>query len=132
MGVAIPRRDLASFNGIGGFTRDGREYVDHHRRRATDAGAVGECAGQCRLRHGGESERIGLYVVRECIWIPVDALEQRLVGDGGRRGVLHPRRRERTVLVTDAVAGAGTWPYTTRHGFGYTIFEYSEETSPRR
>ncbi len=46
VGVEIPRRDLVAFNGIGGFTQDGREYVITTTRGAADAGALGECDRQ--------------------------------------------------------------------------------------
>ena len=43
-----------------------------------------------------------------------------------RRGLLHPRRGNRTLLVAHAAACGGAAPYVTRHGFGYSIFEHSE------
>ena len=44
-------------NGIGGFTPDGREYVDRPRRRSRDAAAVVERPGQPGVRHHGQQRR---------------------------------------------------------------------------
>ena len=61
----MPREDLVFFNGIGGFTPDGREYVITTGRGAGDAGAMGERAGKPRLRHHGFGKRFCLHVERE-------------------------------------------------------------------
>ena len=49
--VELPQRDLAFFNGLGGFSRDGREYVTILGRRPDDARAVGQRDRQPAVRH---------------------------------------------------------------------------------
>jgi cellobiose phosphorylase len=44
----------------------------------------------------------------------------------GRRSGVPARRRQRALLVGDAAASAWQFPYVTRHGFGYTVFEHEE------
>ena len=48
----LPKRDLIFFNGLGGFTPDGREYVITLRPGPDDARALGERDCQSRIRHG--------------------------------------------------------------------------------
>ena len=69
----------------------------------------------------------GVHVARECTRVSAHAVVQRSGHGYLRRGVLHSRRGDRSVLVAHAPAGAGRDPYTTRHGFGYTVFEHAEE-----
>ena len=47
------------FNGIGGFTPDGREYVITTSADAADAGAVGERAGEPAVRHAWSPRAAG-------------------------------------------------------------------------
>ncbi len=55
-GPAQQRGDLIFFNGLGGFTTDGREYVDQHCSQTRHSTAAGECAGKSlfRYRHIGK------------------------------------------------------------------------------
>ena len=73
--AALPRRDLIFFNGLGGFTPDGREYVITTAARAGDAGAVGECAGEPALRNRHLGERPCLHLERECPRVPPHSLD---------------------------------------------------------
>ncbi|MBC7783303.1 MAG: cyclic beta 1-2 glucan synthetase, partial [Burkholderiales bacterium] len=122
-----PKRDLAFFNGLGGFTQDGREYVtllapgqntpapwsnvianEQFGTVVSESGTEYTWAENChefRLTtwnndpvSGGNSE--GFYIRDEetgRFWSPSP----------------HPVR--------------GEMPYIIRHGFGYTIFEYEED-----
>ena len=123
----VPRRDLMLFNGLGGFTRDGREYVITTAPGQVHAGAVGERAGESALRHRHLGERPGLHLERERPRIPPHALAQRPGERCQRRSVLPARRRERPFLVAHAAARAAAPVLTsTRHGFGYSVFEHAE------
>ena len=51
------RRRSCMENGVGGFTPDGREYVDRARRRSRDAAAVVERAGEPGVRHRWSARR---------------------------------------------------------------------------
>ena len=62
--VDAASRDLIFFNGLGGFTRDGREYVIITSRG--QAGAVGKCAGEPVLRNRHLGGRPRLHLDRKC------------------------------------------------------------------
>jgi cyclic beta-1,2-glucan synthetase len=123
----IERPDLAAFNDHGGFTRDGREYViTTHRESQTPAPWVNVLANPyfgtvisesgaaytwCENAHG--------YRLTPWHNDPVsdptgEALYIRDEDDG------------RFWSPTPGPA-PGEQPYSTRHGFGYTVFETSED-----
>ena len=113
------------FNGLGGFTPDGREYVITT-APGSDTGALGECAGQPAFRDRHLRERLCLHLERECPRVSPHSLGQ--------------RSRERfsgeAFYLRDEESGhfwsptplpcRGATPYVTRHGFGYSVFEHTE------
>ena len=123
---AAPRSDLIFFNGLGGFTPDGREYIiTTTERQVTPAPWVNVLAN---ANFGTVvSESGGAYTWAE------NAHEFRLtpwgndpVSDTGGEALLSSRRGDRALLVAHAHAGRGVEPYVSRHGFGYSVFEHSE------
>jgi len=75
--AALPRSDLIFFNGLGGFTPDGREYViSTAQGQMTPAPWVNVLAnphfGTRYLR-----ERPGLHLERKCTRVPPHSLDQR-------------------------------------------------------
>jgi cellobiose phosphorylase len=124
--VELPQRDLAAFNGFGGFTRDGREYV------ITTTAESPTPAPWCNVLANPWfgtvlSESGGAYTWCE------NAHEYRLtpwhndpVSDvSGEAFYLRDEESGRFWSPTPQPA-RGPMPYTTRHGFGYTVFEYTE------
>jgi cyclic beta-1,2-glucan synthetase len=123
----VAPRDLLFFNGIGGFSPDGREYViTTSRGQATPAPWVNVIANE---RFGTViSESGSAYTWSE------NAHEFRYtpwsddpVSDGGGEAIY--LRDEDTGLFwspTPLPCG-GQAPYTTRHGFGYSVFEHEED-----
>jgi cyclic beta-1,2-glucan synthetase len=121
-----PREDLLFFNGVGGFTPDGREYViSTGPGQVTPAPWVNVVANP----HFGTviSESGPSYTWSE------NAHEFRLtpwsndpVTDlSGEAFYLRDEERGQFWSPTPLPAG-GTTPYVTRHGFGYTVFEHTE------
>ncbi len=120
------RRDLEYFNGLGGFTADGREYVITTSRSArTPLPWVNVLAN----RNFGTivSESGPSYT-----WFE-NAHEYRLtpwkndpVTDSGGEALY--LRDEQTGLFWSPtpLPAAGKTRYVTRHGFGYTVFEHEE------
>ena len=96
--------ELALFNGTGGFTPDGREYVIAPAPGRTTAGALGQRARESALRQRRLGERQRLHVVRERARAAPDAVAQRPGQRRRRRGDLPARRRERRGLVADLAA----------------------------
>ncbi len=102
-----------------------RARIRHHARaRSSDAGAVGERAGESVLRHGRLGERRRLHLERERARIPPHALAQRSGQRCERRSPLPARRgdRPRSGRPRRCPRAAAT-PYVIRHGFGYSVFE---------
>ena len=118
--------DLAFFNGLGGFTRDGHEYViTTTAENVTPAPWVNVLANP---EFGTVvTESGGAYTWAE------NAHEFRLtpwyndpVSDVSGEA-FYIRDEETGFFWSPAPLPArGAMPYTTRHGFGYTVFEYAE------
>jgi cellobiose phosphorylase len=124
--AAQPRQDLSFFNGLGGFTPDGREYViTTAQGQTTQAPWVNVLANP----HFGTvvSESGSGYT-----WCD-NAHEFRLtpwyndpVGDvSGEAFYLRDEERGHFWSPTPLPARGAT-PYVARHGFGYSVFEHTE------
>jgi cellobiose phosphorylase len=124
---ATPRRDLLFSNGLGGFTRDGREYVI-----VTGPGAVTPAPWVNVLANPGfgtvVSESGSAYSWAE------NAHEFRLTpwnndavtDDSGEALYLRDEDSGRFWSPTPLPAGSDA-PYTSRHGLGYSVFEHTED-----
>jgi cellobiose phosphorylase len=122
-----PRDDLVFFNGLGGFTPDGHEYVV-----TTGPGAATPAPWVNVLANPGfgtvVSESGSAYSWAE------NAHEFRLtpwnndsVTDaGGEAYYLRDEESGRFWSPTALPAGS-EGPYTSRHGFGYSVFEHTED-----
>lgn len=124
--AALPRHDLSFFNGLGGFTPDGREYViTTAHGQVTPAPWVNVLANP----HFGTviSENGQAYTWSE------NAHEFRLtpwhndpVSDvSGEAFYLRDEERGHFWSPTP-LPSRGTTPYVCRHGFGYSVFEHTE------
>jgi cyclic beta-1,2-glucan synthetase len=125
-GAALPRHDLIFFNGLGGFTPDGREYViTTARGQVTPAPWANVLANP----HFGTviSESGPGYTWSE------NAHEFRLtpwandpVSDASGEA-FYIRDEERGHFWSPTpLPSTGAMPYVTRHGFGYSVFEHVE------
>jgi cellobiose phosphorylase len=124
--TAMPRADLMFYNGTGGFTPDGREYII-----TTGCGQVTPAPWVNVLANPSfgtvVSENGSAYTWRE------NAHEFRLtpwqndpVRDSGGEA-FYLRDEERGHFWSPMPYPArGDTPYVTRHGFGYTVFEHTE------
>jgi cellobiose phosphorylase len=124
--AALPRHDLLFFNGLGGFTPDGREYIiTTTPDQVTPAPWVNVLANP----HFGTviSESGSAYTWAE------NAHEFRLtpwhgdpVSDASGEA-FYLRDEERGHFWSPMpLPSRGATPYVTRHGFGYTVFEHTE------
>ena len=122
----ITAHDLALFNGIGGFTRDGREYIITTTADApTPAPWVNVLAnpwfGSVVSESGGAytwCENANAYRLTPWNNDPVSDI-------GGEAFYIRDEETGR-FWSPSPLPARGAMPYTTRHGFGYSIFEYSE------
>ncbi|MHB8535567.1 MAG: GH36-type glycosyl hydrolase domain-containing protein [Sulfuricaulis sp.] len=125
--AGLPRGDLILFNGLGGFTRDGREYVIMTAPgQVTPAPWVNVLANP---RFGTViSENGQAYTWNE------NAHEYRLtpwhndpVSDASGE-VFYLRDEDSGHFWSPApLPSRGTGYYVTRHGFGYSVFEHVED-----
>jgi cellobiose phosphorylase len=125
--VALPRRDLIFSNDVGGFTPDGREYIiTTTRGQVTPAPWVNVLSNP--LFGTVISESGAAYTWSE------NAHECRLtpwyndpVSDSG--GEAFYLRDEESGLFWSPMPlpSRGSTPYITRHGFGYSVFEHTED-----
>lgn len=122
----LPRNDLTAFNGLGGFTPDGREYViTTAPGQLTPAPWVNVLANP---QFGTVISESGLaYTWGE------NAHEFRLTPWGNdpvsdsRGEAFYLRDEERGHFWSPTpLPCRGTTPYVTRHGFGYSVFEHTE------
>ncbi len=125
--VEVPKRDLVFYNGFGGFTSDGREYVMVlEEGKATPAPWVNVIANPNFGTVVSESGSV--YTWSE------NAHEFRLtpwyndpIGDlGGEAFYIRDEDTGRFYSPTPYPA-RGAMPYVCRHGFGYSIYEYVED-----
>ncbi len=124
--AALPRHDLTFFNGLGGFTSDGREYViTTAHGHVTPAPWVNVLANPffgTVISENGQA-----YTWSE------NAHEFRLtpwqndpVSDAsGETFYLRDEERGHFWSPTPLPTGGAT-PYVSRHGFGYSVFEHTE------
>ncbi len=98
--------ELESFNGLGGFADNGREYVIrlHPNAGADSAGAMGQRRRAPDVRVCRVRPRHRVHVVREQPRQPADALVQRSGERSAGRGGLPSRRRQRPRVVGNAAA----------------------------
>jgi cyclic beta-1,2-glucan synthetase len=125
---AIPRRDLIFFNGLGGFTPDGREYViTTTEGQGTPAPWVNVLANP---HFGTVVSESGLgYTWSE------NAHEFRLtpwandpVSDSSGEALYIRDEESGHFWSPTPLPSPGATPYATRHGFGYSIFEHTESS----
>ncbi len=121
------RPDLLFFNGLGGFTRDGREYViTTMHGQVTPAPWVNVLANP--LFGSVVSESGSAYTWSE------NAHEFRLtpwhndpVCDGGGEAFYLRDEESGYFWSPTPLPARGATPYVSRHGFGYSVFEHNED-----
>ncbi len=123
----VPQRDLTFFNGIGGFSRDGREYIIAlGPGQSTPAPWVNVIANAWFGTVVSESG--GAYTWSE------NSHEFRLtpwyndpVSDVSGEAFYLRDEESGKFWSPSPLPARGDMPYVTRHGFGYSIFEYEDD-----
>ncbi len=123
----IPKRDLAFDNGIGGFSHDGREYII---ALSSDQTTPAPWANVIANAQFGTviSESGSAYTWAE------NSHEFRLtpwfddpVSDVSGEAFYIRDEENGRVWSPSPLPARGGMPYITRHGFGYSIFEYEDD-----
>jgi cellobiose phosphorylase len=124
--VEIERPDLVAFNGTGGFTQDGREYVITTTPESpTPAPWVNVLAnpwfGTVISESGGAYTWCeNAHGYRLTPW------NNDAVSDASGEAVYIRDEETGRVWSPTPLPARGMMPYTSRHGFGYSIFSYTE------
>ncbi|MBP1596567.1 MAG: ndvB 2, partial [Acidobacteria bacterium] len=122
----LPRRDLIFFNGLGGFTADGREYV------ITTAPGQVTPAPWVNVLANPDFGTVVSEGSLACTWSE-NAHEFRLtpwyndpVSDASGEAVYIRDEETGHFWSPTPLPSPGATPYATRHGFGYSVFEHKE------
>jgi cyclic beta-1,2-glucan synthetase len=122
-----PPRDLAFFNGLGGFSRDGREYVTLlGPNRSTPA-------PWCNVIANPQFGTVVSESGSSYTWAE-NSHEFRLtpwtndpVTDGGGEAIYIRDEQTGHFWSPSPAPARGDAPYVARHGFGYSMFEYTQD-----
>lgn len=127
VGVEVVRHDLASFNGIGGFTQDGREYViTTTGEMPTPAPWVNVLANPWFGTVVSESGAAYTWCENAHAYRLTPWHNDPVADASGEAFYVRDEDTGRFWSPTPLPA-RGPMPYTTRHGFGYSAFEYAED-----
>jgi cyclic beta-1,2-glucan synthetase len=123
----ISRPDLALFNGLGGFTRDGREYVITTTRDArTPAPWVNVLANAYFGTVVSESGAAYTWCENAHMYRLTPWNNDPVTDASGEALYLRDEEDGRFWSPTPHPA-PGTGSYACRHGFGYSVFEHTED-----
>jgi cellobiose phosphorylase len=125
-GTPLPRHDLSFYNGLGGFTPDGREYV------MTTAPGQTTPAPWVNVLANPTFGSIVSESGPACTWSE-NAHEFRLtpwandpVSDASGEAFYLRDEESGQFWSPTPLPCRGATPYVTRHGFGYSVFEHTE------
>ncbi|HUY93062.1 MAG TPA: glucoamylase family protein [Pirellulales bacterium] len=122
-----PQRDLAYFNGLGGFSRDGREYVTLlSPGQITPAPWVNVIANPQFGSVVSESGSVYTWSENSHEFRLTPWSNDPVTGASGE--AIYIRDEETGHFWSPSPSPArGEMPYVARHGFGYSVFEYAED-----
>jgi cellobiose phosphorylase len=125
--TAPPRRDLMFSNGLGGFTLDGHEYViETGPDVETPAPWVNVLANPGFGTVISESGSAYSWAENAHEFRLTPWNDDAITDAGGEAFYLRDQDSGRFWSPTPLPAG-GDAPYTSRHGFGYSVFEHTED-----
>jgi len=123
---ALPRHDLNFFNGIGGFTPDGKEYViTTAQDQVTPAPWVNVLANPYFGTVISESGQAYTWSENAHEFRLTPWNNDPVVDSSGEAFYLRDEERGH-VWSPMRLPRPGAMPYVTRHGFGYSVFEHTE------
>jgi len=125
--IALPERDLVFFNGLGGFTPDGREYVVTLLPGATTPAPWVNVLGNPNF---GTliSESGGSYTWSEnCHEFRLTPWSNDAVTDASGEAFYIRDEQTGRFWSPTPLPARGESPYVVRHGFGYSVFEHTQD-----
>jgi cellobiose phosphorylase len=125
--VAPPQDDLILFNGIGGFSPDGREYVIAPGAGKTTPTPWVNVIANSRFGSVVSESGLGYTWSENAHLFRLTPWHNDPVSDPSGEAVY--LRDEETGHFWSATSSPcpGSNPYVTRHGFGYSVFEHTED-----
>jgi cyclic beta-1,2-glucan synthetase len=125
--VEVAPRDLAYFNGLGGFSRDGREYVTLlGPGQATPAPWVNVIANPQFGTVVSESGSVYTWSENSHEFRLTPWSNDPVTDTSGEAVYLRDEETGR-YWSPSPMPARGDTPYVARHGFGYSIFEHTED-----
>ncbi len=122
-----PPADLLAFNGLGGFTRDGREYlITTTPDSPTPAPWVNVIANPWFGTVVSESGCAYTWCENAHSFRLTPWNDDPVVDPSGEAFYLRDEDTGR-FWSPSPLPARGPMPYTTRHGFGYSVFEYADD-----
>lgn len=123
----MPKHDLAFFNGLGGFTQDGREYIMILKPgENTPAPWVNVIANPQFGTVVSESGSVYTWAENSHGFRLTPWNNDPMNTGGGEALYLRDEESGRA-WSPSPLPMRGAMPYVARHGFGYSIFEYEED-----
>jgi cellobiose phosphorylase len=124
--AALPRHDLIFFNGLGGFTPDGREYIiTTTQAQVTPAPWVNVLANPHFGTVISESGGAGTWCRNAHEFRLTPWTNDPVSDSSGEAFYIRDEERGHFWSPTP-LPSRGTMPYASRHGFGYSVFEHME------
>ena len=125
--VAMSRRDLVFFNELGGFSPDGREYIiTTTRGQVTPAPWVNVLANPNFGSIVSESGQAYTWTENAHEFRLTPWYNDPVCDSGGE--AFYVRDEENGIFWSPSpLPSRGLTPYTSRHGFGYSVFEHTED-----
>jgi cyclic beta-1,2-glucan synthetase len=126
-GNELPYRDLILFNGLGGFTRDGREYVitvaPDQMTPAPWVNVIANSEFGTVISESGSAYTWGenAHEFRLTPW------QNDPVTDASGEAFFLRDEETGNFWSPTLLPARGTGPYVVRHGLGYSIFEHTED-----
>jgi cellobiose phosphorylase len=123
----LPSRDLIYFNGLGGFTRDGREYVitmaQDQKTPAPWVNVIANPEFGTVISESGSAYTWGenAHEFRLTPW------HNDPVTDASGEAFFLRDEESGIFWSPSPLPARGTGTYVTRHGFGYSVFEHTED-----
>jgi cellobiose phosphorylase len=124
--TAPPRSDLLLFNGIGGFTPDGREYVISTAHNQVTPAPWSNVLANPQFGTVVSESGLGYTWSENAHELRLTPWHNDPVSDASGEAY-YIRDEERGHFWSPTpLPSRGATPYLTRHGFGYSVFEHTE------
>jgi cyclic beta-1,2-glucan synthetase len=123
----MPYRDLAFYNGLGGFSRDGREYVMILGPGMTTPAPWVNVIANAQFGTVVSESGCAYTWSENCHEFRLTPWYNDPVSDASGEAVYVRDEESGNFWSPSPLPARGRNPYVARHGFGYSMFEYAED-----